>query len=409
VNYYQESTIPQKIQKLFQVYFLFFRARLRPRLVKSATTGSAVLMVVPEVDRIGGYERQALQLAASLTRIGVLVTMVSDSTGPVVSKEFRSGFLIYRIPSKLGPIAATWRVISFIIRHSRSFSVVHAHGYSGMFLILCRVSKMLGYPVIMKLPTAGDFQHLYRQGGLRHFFYRRWIKKVDYFIAVSDEIKAEVLSFGISESKIIRIPNAVDSDIFFPATPEEKRKIHHELKMDVQGRTCLYLGRLEKRKGIDILLNAWKNQEENDLWIVGDGPEYEALTQMCEQLKLNRVRFFGSTKYPEDFYRSADIFVLPSTREGSPNVLLEAMSCGLPCIATTIGGIVDVMENDKQGLLVSPGSVIELQNALTHALTHPEKLTKWGSEGIRTIQEKFALKKVSEQYKTLYSKLEIVR
>ena len=362
-------------------------------------------MLVPELDRRGGSEIQALQLSTHLTQRGDFITILSDTSNSSLQREFVAGILIYRLFTGFGPFYVFLTVLRFMIQRRHVYQIVHSHGYSGTLLIACRVAKMIGSPVIMKLPTAGDFEHIFKKRDLKHLFYRRWIKKVDCFVAVSDEIEKEILSFKIPASKIVRIPNAVDSVKFSPPSPEQKLRLRSELNSDSKGKIVLYLGRLEKRKGIDYLLSAWEHNESDSLWIVGSGPEGPILKQMCEKLQLKGVRFFEATQDPLKFYQAADIFVFPSTKEGSPNVLLEAMSCGLPSIATRIGGVIDVMEHGKQGLLVSAHSVPELKNALLHAASHPDECAQWGVEAQRTVREKFELMKVAAQYKALYSRL----
>jgi glycosyltransferase involved in cell wall biosynthesis len=103
------------------------------------------------------------------------------------------------------------------------------------------------------------------------------------------------------------------------------------------------------------------------------------------------------------YYRSADLFVLPSRGEGMPNTLLEAMSCGVPVVASAIGGVVDVITNEETGFLVPPGDHVALARSIVKALSGDGAAL--GARGRKTVTDRFSLDAVTEGYTDLYGSL----
>jgi len=405
MKYGQPTSLPQKIHKLLQLFAMFFRIRSRPAVRTPAQCALSVLMVVPQIDRMGGYEKQALQLAGSLTLGGNFVTILSDQTGNFPPKEFRNGFLICRIPAR-GP-RTKWNLFlstaGFFWKKRKTFQIVHGHGITGLSLFGARAAKLAGRPVVLKPATSEDISRIFSQHDLKHRIYQRWLKLVG-FIAISQQLKDELKTCGIPESRIDAISNFVDTLKFEIPTHDRKNALRSKFSAGSQT-LFLFLGRLEKRKGVDFLLRAWKKAAPGILWIVGSGPEERALKQLSSELGLQNVSFHGPTQTPLDFYQAADVFVFPSLKEGSPNVMLEAMSCGLPCIATRIGGIVDLMNDGSEGLLVEPGSASALAEAINRAGTNLEDRKQWSYQAAKTARERFDISLITARYLRLYSDL----
>ena len=120
----------------------------------------------------------------------------------------------------------------------------------------------------------------------------------------------------------------------------------------------------------------------------------------------DRIFFVERTHVIEKYYKSADIFVLPSLREGMPNALLEAMSCGLPVIVSRIEGVTDwVVTNGRNGLLVEPGNGDDLGKAMKRILNDDALAESLGKEAKKTVLDRFSIKTVARQYIELYGEL----
>ncbi|WP_316814823.1 glycosyltransferase [Pedobacter nyackensis] len=138
----------------------------------------------------------------------------------------------------------------------------------------------------------------------------------------------------------------------------------------------LGVGRLSYIKGFDQLIEAFSKvgSDDIDLIIVGDGSEYENLNLQIEKLGLkSRVKLIGTKDNLQDYYSQAELFVLPSRNEGSPNALIEAMSFGCACIAMDCEfGPSELIENEKNGMLVEADNILELTSAIQNLLSNAE-------------------------------------
>jgi glycosyltransferase involved in cell wall biosynthesis len=194
------------------------------------------------------------------------------------------------------------------------------------------------------------------------------------------------------------IPNGVNTLQFKPL-PKKSSKT-----------TLIYVGRLVKTKGVHILLEAFHQVLENgisaDLIIAGDGPEREKLVSLTHKLGISNNTFFhGSVKNVAPLLQKSDIFVLPSSVEGLPNALLEAMSCGLAVITTRVGGNTEIIENGINGLLIDPDDSQQLSITLIKIMKERETIEKLGRNARKTIETKFSIDNITTEYEKFYKEL----
>jgi glycosyltransferase involved in cell wall biosynthesis len=163
------------------------------------------------------------------------------------------------------------------------------------------------------------------------------------------------------------------------ASAEEARAFRERFGISVDARLILAIGRLSSEKAHIDLLQAFSHlrqthpELETQLVIVGDGPEREPLQASARSLGLDsRVKFTGQMSNVKPCYAAADVFVLPSHSEGSPYVLLEAMIVHLPVVATAVGGVPEMVEDEKSALLVPARDPQAMAEALARVLTNPE-------------------------------------
>jgi glycosyltransferase involved in cell wall biosynthesis len=171
------------------------------------------------------------------------------------------------------------------------------------------------------------------------------------------------------QKKTIILPNWVDLSLVESYHVDESR----------ESDTILYVGRLHWSKGINILIDAFAKIKEqyssSKLIICGTGEERENLKKQIHDMQITGVKFVGPLSHLEvlKLMKRAGIFVLPTrTMEGHPKALIEAMACGMACIVTSVPGNENVILNYQTGLLVEPGSVESLSNALTTLLNKKE-------------------------------------
>jgi glycosyltransferase involved in cell wall biosynthesis len=177
-------------------------------------------------------------------------------------------------------------------------------------------------------------------------------------IAVSRALKEKLVALGTEPERVHVLRNGVDMELFRPL---ERERVRRELS--IQPRTLLSVGNLLAFKGHGIAIEALALLPECHLVIAGDGPDraaFEALARRCGVAE--RVRFVGSLSQQElrRYYAGADALVLASSREGWPNVLLEAMACGTPVIATNVGGVSEIVTAPEAGLVLDERSATAL-------------------------------------------------
>jgi len=178
------------------------------------------------------------------------------------------------------------------------------------------------------------------------------LNRAEAVISVSDNLKQRMVELGIIGQKIAVIGNGVDREVFYPRKRDESRR---KLGLNPEDQIVITVGGLVPVKGIDRLIDAMAllaNKEQGKqikLFVIGEGSERRSLEAQISKLKLNdRVFLTGAMPQTElpDWYSAADLFCLASHREGCPNVVLEAMACGAPVLATDVGGIRDLINPD---------------------------------------------------------------
>jgi glycosyltransferase involved in cell wall biosynthesis len=171
-----------------------------------------------------------------------------------------------------------------------------------------------------------------------------------------------------------------------------------------------FSGRFIPRKGINYLLEAWREVidecSEAKLLLLGDGPLLGEMEHMASTLGIaDSVIFRGHVRQVVDFLRGTDLFVLPSLQEGMPNSLLEAMACGLPVVATRIGGGVDIINSGDNGILVEPGDPKGLASGILNILKDKEQARAIATRGLEVVRESYSLDSIIPRYLALYERI----
>lgn len=182
-------------------------------------------------------------------------------------------------------------------------------------------------------------------------------------IGVSRALKERMIELGVDESKITVLRNGVDLDAFRPIDQNSARQKVGSWR----GRWLLSVGHLIERKGHHLIIEALCSLPDTNLAIVGDGPMRAELQALAVRLGVeNRVRILGAVNQDElpNYYSAADALVLASSREGMANVLLEAIACGLPVVATPIWGTPEVIATPEAGVLTQDRSTSGLVNGI---------------------------------------------
>jgi glycosyltransferase involved in cell wall biosynthesis len=246
-------------------------------------------------------------------------------------------------------------------------------------------SRILRVPLIIK--TYGSDVNLHARYRFRAAQMRWAMNLADAVICVSEALKQRLVEIGVSESKIRVIPTGVDDELFSPMT---KHEACGRIGCDVDRHFVLYVGNLLKTKGIHELFEAFaslaKERADVDLVVIGDGPETPWLSRQIRAAGLEgRVQLKGRIAHDalNPWFNAADLLCLPSYGEGLPNVVLEAMTCGIPVVATRVGGIPEIV-TEETGELVAPCSSDALAGGIRRCLAQ-----EWDREVIREKAQRF--------------------
>lgn len=226
--------------------------------------------------------------------------------------------------------------------------------------------------------------------------YSRFVK----IVAVSDAVARALIEWlPHLRPRLVTIPNGVPVSAVVDI--RSRRDRGEELRL-------LFAGSLTHKKGIDLLIEAISQLQHRNLQLViaGEGSQRSMLEELVVSGQLGRqVSFVGPRDDLPDFMEWADCLIVPSRWEGLPMVILEAMSVGLPVIATSVGGIPEVIEDGVNGWLVEPGNVCSLAERLQAVLEQPEALRAVGALARQRIIGEYSIQVMAERHKALYHSL----
>jgi glycosyltransferase involved in cell wall biosynthesis len=230
-------------------------------------------------------------------------------------------------------------------------------------------ARALGKPCVVKVHGADVNVVLQRRAPQR--VAARVLPLADAVVSVSRPLGEELVRLGVPRERVHVVANGVDSSLFFPRDRDEARR---ELGLPEDARVVLFVGRLEPQKGLRELLDAFHRVRarvpRSVLVLVGDGVGAEEARARAAAWPEGVVRVVGSRPHAEiaTWLGACDVFALPSWAEGTPNVVLEALASGRPVVGTKVGGIPDVLGDERAGILVPPRDASALADALVSAL-----------------------------------------
>lgn len=371
-----------------------------------------------------GAGQQALRLAAALRERGLEATVLTArQNGDLAPREEQLGVAVVRLPvirlGRLGPLSYSLGAALHLLRYRRSYDIVHVHGAFWHAYPVLLASRWAGVRSIVKLTSSGEDDPqtiLGRPGG---WILLRALAGAGAVVAMTAELAHSYLESGLPPGKLARIPNGVDTREFVPVEGERRARLRVELGVHCDAMVVLFVGVVRWLKGVDVLLDAWERVHErlpdSELYLVGplsskpepDGrPFSEVMRQyLATRAWSTRVHLVGRRPDVHRWCQAADVFVLPSRVEGLPNALLEAMACGLPVVTTDIGGLLEVVRDKENGLIVSADNARALAGALICLLKDRQRARSYGHAAWQTIRERFSISAVVGRYVDLYESL----
>ena len=270
--------------------------------------------------------------------------------------------------------------------------------------VAVRVAREHGLPVVVM--TGGSDILLLTKNRHRRRAIINVLQQADGVITVSNDIMAAVKNMKIHPQKIHTVYRGVNRSLF---TPGDQQAARQRLGIPLDHKIIVSIGRLEPVKGHSVLLDACLKISKQGIpftcYVLGDGSLEATLTQKAKEFGLEgQFRLNGSQQQTRlaDWYRAADVIALPSLSEGIPNVLLEAISCGKPFVASRVGGIPEIADPICDQL-VSQNNSEELAEAICDMLWKPNQNDKRSFEPISWQESAVQISQILSDCSTLFS------
>lgn len=351
----------------------------------------------------GGPATYVPQIAAALAERGHRVTVLTLSDG-ADHEDARHMFRVVRMPRRQLRLIRLLRTIFAMLKLGWESDLLFINGLA-MEATLANV--LLRKPMVQKIVGDLAWEWSTNKGwvrdGFEEFQQNRystkievlkklrawWTRQADRVIVPSRYLAHWVARWGVPAGRIVVIYNAVES---FRDTRPSAVPLSTSLKIAT-------VGRLVPWKHVDGLIEALTQVEDAGLVIVGDGPERASLESLAQRLNLDGGVFFAGYRSKSDTFAlmaGCDLFVLNSTYEGLPHVVLEAMSVGLPVIATAVGGTPEVVRHGETGLLIQ-SNLESLVEAIQRLRSDPALRRRMGQEGREMVHQRFSHAAMVEQ------------
>ncbi len=259
-------------------------------------------------------------------------------------------------------------VVKSLINQGFDFDIIDAHYFYPDGVAAAILAKKLNKPLV--ITARGTDVNLFADYQLAGRLIKKSALQSNSIITVADSLRQKLIAKGVDAEKIHVLRNGVDKEIFHPISVDERNILRN--KLNIKPNTILSVGNLTKLKGFDLVIAALaKLSDANlipnvNLIIIGDGEERQNLQQQAADLRISdSVRFISNLSQSQlrDYYTSADLLVLASSREGMPNVVLESLACGTPVVATNVGGVSEIL-SDECGTIVNDRTDAALTKAI---------------------------------------------
>jgi sugar transferase (PEP-CTERM/EpsH1 system associated) len=352
---------------------------------------------------MGGAENGVVNLMNGINTeifMPIIISLVND--GPLKGRLDTKRVTLYEMGKKEGnDFFLPFRLYGLFKKIKPH--VVHTHCW-GTLVEGVTAAKLAGVPIVI------HGEHGTIETKPRNLKIQRWFwKRCDSVLSISEALKQRLsTTVGVSTSLIKAVQNGVDIEKFSYLQKEQINNFKQKFNIPEDAIVIGTVGRLVPVKDQKTLIEAAQIIKEKlpgeiAVVIVGDGPLMENLQGRAAELGVyNIVYFLGRQENISEVMNSFDIFVLPSLSEGISNTILEAMACGLPIIATEVGGSVEIVKDGEYGFFIAPGNKNALASAILKFANDAELRDKFGRNARKTTEEKFSLQSMVNSYEKIY-------
>ncbi|MEP6892162.1 MAG: glycosyltransferase [Gaiellaceae bacterium] len=378
-----------------------------------------VLRVIARLN-VGGPALHVSYLTSELDKIGyqtlLVAGRVSEGEGSMEYAARERGITPIYVPSlqrEISPIvdsAAVAKVLGLI----REFRPHVLHTHTAKAGTVGRTAAILAGRARPQAVVHTFHGHVLRgyfgrakTEGFRQLE-RRLAKSSDALIAVSPEVRDDLVRLGIApESKISVIRLGLDLAERTAAPPDARAALRNDLGIPADAFVIGWLGRMTEIKRVDVLLRTIARlPSETHLLLVGDGPLRAQLETLPSELDIaDRVHFAGFRDDVGTVYAACDVVALTSANEGTPVTVIEALAAGVPVVSTDVGGVADVVDDGRSGLLAAAGDVEGIAAALERLGSDRELRERMGAAGRAAVLERYSVPRLVHDVDHLYREL----
>lgn len=351
-----------------------------------------------------GGQRQLLLLLEGLARRGVSATLAAPQRASLFDRVRRAGFAVVPLAARNDADPFAVFRLAGLLRRER-FDVIHCH--TGRSHAIARLARPL-VPANFRPRLVVSRRVAFESTSLL----TRWkFAGVDRVLAVSEAVKQRLIVAGIDPARIALVRDGIPA-AEAAADSAERERVRHQLHLSPANRLVLHIGHLGAEKGQSDLIAAavpiHAAVPDARVVIVGGGKLRASLEREASAAGEARVLFAGFWP-PESIgslLAAAEVFVLPSRQEGLGSILLDAMSAGVPVVATSTGGIPEIVRDGDTGLLVPPASPAALAKAVIRLLKDPALAGRIAAAGRTFVREQGGADRMVEETLAVYRSLD---
>jgi glycosyltransferase involved in cell wall biosynthesis len=373
---------------------------------------------------VGGVESNAERLARFLAGAGLGVTVLTKRVSrDLPDAEEQAGVAVRRIGPRGGRSPSSkWRMLpavtAWLVEHRRDYDVVCSIDCRGVGLGALAARAVSGHAVIAQPQTTGVLvpesgTGIYRQAAKRAV--GRLYARSDAIACIARVIEREALAAGVPRSRVHLLPNAIDMDAFREPDAAERAALRRRYAVPEGQLACVFVGRLSREKGLMELMEAWRlagprgravlvvagPDMDGHAWDVG--PAARAFT--VEHGLEESVRFIGATSDVPSVMQAADIAVQPSHFEALGLSAIEALACGAPVIASAVGGLLDFVRDDENGLLCPPRDAAALSVRIRALIDDPARRARLAANARPSVVHDYDERVVFARFAALIERL----
>lgn len=352
---------------------------------------------------IGGAEAVLRYLAIALADEGAEVTVLTSRLGGLPAEERPGAVRVVRLATSGLRFAGTFLYMRnlgrWFARHPVDIAYVSMLKHDAFVAVGEGLRR--GFPVVLRPEGAGATGDIAWQAwGRGGRAIAKRCREADAVVSISARVRSELIGAGYNPARVVDLPNGVP-------VPDRPWIVREDWR---ESPRAVFVGRLAPEKGLHSLLDAWPivRQTFSDarLTLIGEGPERPGLEARIRSLGLDgSVSLPGSSTDPGAVLLASDLFVLPSREEGMSVALLEAMSLGMPLVASSIPGNERLVDDGVHGLLAGPDDPDSLARAIIASWSAPEAAAERGRAARRRVAERYSIASVARAHLALFEGL----